>query len=69
MYGGRSYERNGLNCATSGYQLGSAIKPLAVYGPALETGDYTPTSLLSDERQDFGGGYSPKTQKVNIKSM
>ncbi|MGP0685473.1 transglycosylase domain-containing protein [Priestia aryabhattai] len=60
MYGGRSYERNGLNRATSGYQLGSAIKPLAVYGPALETGDYTPTSLLSDERQDFGGGYSPK---------
>ncbi|TYR81702.1 PBP1A family penicillin-binding protein [Priestia megaterium] len=59
LYGGRNYETNGLNRATTGYQPGSAIKPLAVYGPALETGDYDPTSRLNDKQTDFNG-YKPK---------
>ncbi|MCD8511850.1 MAG: PBP1A family penicillin-binding protein [Bacillus sp. (in: Bacteria)] len=39
-------------------QPGSAIKPLAVFAPALEKG-YTVNSMLVDERMDFGG-YSPR---------
>ncbi len=39
-------------------QPGSAFKPLAVYGPALEKG-YTPSSLLYDGKLDIGG-YRPE---------
>lgn len=39
-------------------QPGSAIKPLAVFAPALENG-YKRTSMLIDEKSDFNG-YSPK---------
>ncbi|ODA40873.1 PBP1A family penicillin-binding protein [Desulfosporosinus sp. BG] len=39
-------------------QPGSSIKPLAVYGPALEKG-YTPNSLLYDGPLNING-YSPK---------
>ncbi|HZG87485.1 PBP1A family penicillin-binding protein [Paenibacillus sp.] len=38
-------------------QPGSAFKPIAVYGPALEAG-YTPNSFLYDGPVDFGG-YRP----------
>lgn len=60
MVGGRSYtNRRGLNRATQmRRQPGSALKPLAVYGPALEKG-YTTASVLLDEKTDFGG-YTPK---------
>lgn len=49
----------GFNRATQlKRQPGSAIKPLAVFAPALEMG-YTPSSTLVDEEMDFDG-YSPK---------
>jgi len=52
------YFYQGLNRATQlKRQPGSAIKPLAVYAPALEKG-YTPNSILIDEKTDFNG-YSP----------
>ncbi len=58
--GGRSYSvRRGLNRATAARRSpGSAIKPLAVYGPALEKG-YATASVLLDEFGDFNG-YQPK---------
>ena len=40
-------------------QPGSAIKPLAVYAPAIQAG-YTTASIVLDEQQDFGGGYTPR---------
>lgn len=40
-------------------QPGSVIKPLIVYGPALEYAGYTAASALLDERTDFAG-YSPR---------
>lgn len=40
-------------------QPGSVIKPIIVYGPALESGKYTAASLMLDERTDFSG-YSPR---------
>ena len=48
---GRIGERTGrflLNYATNSRPCGSAIKPLAVYAPALETGVITPASVIDD---------------------
>lgn len=49
--------------STLGYKIarqgGSALKPLVVYAPALETGAVTLATPLRDERTDFGG-YSPE---------
>lgn len=61
MIGGRDYAvRRGLNRATQmRRQPGSALKPLAVYGPALELG-YTTASVLLDEKTTFAGGYTPQ---------
>lgn len=61
MIGGRDYSiQRGLNRATQmRRQPGSALKPLAVYGPALELG-YTTASVLLDEKTSFSGGYTPQ---------
>ena len=61
LVGGREYAvQRGFNRATDMRRSpGSAIKPLAVYAPALEKG-YTTASILLDERRDFGGGYTPR---------
>ncbi len=61
VVGGREYAvRRGFNRATDmRRQPGSAIKPLAVYAPAIEMG-YTTASVVLDEREDFGGGYNPR---------
>ncbi len=61
MIGGRNYAvKRGLNRATQmRRQPGSALKPLSVYGPALEMG-YTTASVLLDEKTVFAGGYSPQ---------
>ena len=60
MIGGRDYTtRRGLNRATQmRRQPGSALKPLAVYGPALDLG-YTTASVLLDEKTSFSG-YTPQ---------
>ena len=60
MIGGRNYTtRRGLNRATQmRRQPGSALKPLSVYGPALEAG-YTTASVLLDEKTSFDG-YTPQ---------
>lgn len=49
----------GFNRATQlKRQPGSAIKPLAVFAPALENG-FKPTSMLIDQKTEFNG-YSPR---------
>ncbi|MCT8139509.1 PBP1A family penicillin-binding protein [Anaerobacillus sp. CMMVII] len=57
--GGRNYVRKGLNRVNIKRQPGSTIKPLVVYGPALETGIYQPYSLLKDELISYNG-YEPR---------
>lgn len=60
MQGGRDYQRQGWNRATSSYrQPGSAFKPIASYAPALETGDFTMNTPLSNSQQCFGD-YCPR---------
>ncbi|MDO5144237.1 MAG: PBP1A family penicillin-binding protein [bacterium] len=62
IVGGRDYvTRRGLNRATQlRRQPGSAIKPLAVYAPAIEYAGWTCASVILDEPTDFGGGYRPR---------
>ena len=61
LVGGRDYTTaRGFNRATQmRRQPGSAIKPLAVYAPAIQAG-YTAASIVLDEQEDFGGGYTPR---------
>lgn len=59
LYGGRDYTPKGLNHAVIPYQPGSAIKPLAVYAPALETNVWNRSSTLIDEPKTFSD-YAPK---------
>ncbi|OMF86428.1 hypothetical protein BK146_27535 [Paenibacillus sp. FSL R7-0333] len=59
LLGGRSPRTGGLNRAvTPSRQPGSALKPIIDYGPALESGKYTPDSLLPDIKTTYGS-YSP----------
>lgn len=53
--GGRKYERGNLNRVVEKRQPGSTFKPLAVYAPALESGEFTPFSMLPDELQEWDG--------------
>lgn len=39
---------------------GSSIKPLVVYGPAIDTGKYGPDSLLNDQKGTTFGNYQPQ---------
>lgn len=56
--GGRKYKLKTLNRLYVKRQPGSTLKPPVVYAPALETGDYTPYSLLKNEQMSFGD-YTP----------
>lgn len=59
MVGGRDYTTRGLNRAwQSPRQPGSTIKPLVVYGPAIEKGGYFPGTVLDDMPVSFGT-YAP----------
>src|SRR5699024_8421031 len=53
--GGRKYIRGNLNRVVERRQPGSTFKPLAVYGPALESGEFGPYSVLTDELRDWEG--------------
>lgn len=60
VVGGRSYTtKQGLNRATSSRrQPGSAIKPVLVYGPAIDRFGYSPATMILDEAVNFNG-YRP----------
>lgn len=59
--GGREYQvQRGLNRATQlRRQPGSALKPLAVFAPAIESHGYMTASALDDTPRKFGN-YSPR---------
>ena len=58
IFGGRGVTgRNLFNRATSPTQTGSAIKPLAVYGPGIDSQKFTAATVVIDEkRYDFNPG-------------
>ncbi|HLS06483.1 MAG TPA: PBP1A family penicillin-binding protein [Bacillota bacterium] len=53
--GGRDYELGDLNRAVIKRQPGSALKPLAVYGPAFMQEMYHPFSMIPDEPLEYDG--------------
>ncbi len=54
--GGMDYQKQQLNHATRTHRSpGSTIKPLLVYGPAMDKGYITPNSTLLDKRFNFEG--------------
>lgn len=53
--GGRSFRIGDLNRVNVQRQPGSAMKPLAVFAPALMTEDFDPYSMLPDEKQEWDG--------------
>ncbi|MDR0271193.1 PBP1A family penicillin-binding protein [Paenibacillus sp.] len=60
LIGGRNPSTGDLNRAIiDARQPGSAFKPIIDYGPALESGLYTPESMLQD-RQVAYGSYRPE---------
>lgn len=57
MVGGRNYTPRGLNRAwQANRQPGSTIKPLVVYGPAIEKGGYFPGTVLDDMPVKYNAG-------------
>lgn len=44
---------------------GSSIKPVMEYAPAIESGNWTPNSILDNTPHDFGGGYIPQNDDPN----
>lgn len=62
IIGGRNIQgERQFNRAVDAYrQPGSAIKPIAVYGPALEMG-YSPATVLDDFPQEYSTPAGPKT--------
>lgn len=61
VQGGRNYVLGGYNRVNALRQPGSSFKPLAVYGPALDSGHYQPFSLLQDKKVIYKkyGNYPP----------
>ena len=60
LIGGRSYQHGDFHHATQSMRSpGSAIKPVLVYAPAMESFDYTPATAILDAATDFSG-YQPR---------
>jgi penicillin-binding protein 2A len=60
MMGGRNYTPKGYNYAVDiKRQPGSSFKPLVAYAPALDSGEWSIYSKLSNQQQDFNG-YKPR---------
>jgi penicillin-binding protein 1A len=69
MVGGRNYTTRGLNRAWySKRQPGSSIKPLVVYGPALEKGGYFPGTVLDDMPVSYNG-WSPQNDDGSFNGL
>lgn len=61
MVGGRNIEgKMNFNRSISPRQPGSSIKPISVYAPALESGDYTAATIVRDEKMTYQGKVWPK---------
>ncbi|QYR23793.1 PBP1A family penicillin-binding protein [Paenibacillus sp. sptzw28] len=59
LVGGRDYVKKGLNRVLVPRQPGSGFKPVTVYGPAIDSGDWFPWSIVQDELKCYGS-YCPR---------
>ncbi|MFC5648411.1 PBP1A family penicillin-binding protein [Paenibacillus solisilvae] len=64
LVGGRDYEKKGTNRVLIPRQPGSGFKPVTVYGPAIDTGDYFPWSIVQDVKKCYGD-YCPSDSNAN----
>ena len=70
MVGGRDYTTRGLNRAwQSKRQPGSTIKPLVVYGPAIEKGGYFPGTVLDDMPVSYKSGDGKSWTPTNFDTI
>ncbi|PTX51492.1 penicillin-binding protein 2A [Melghirimyces profundicolus] len=60
--GGRDYKPGYYNWAKKNRQPGSTIKPLTVFGPAIQDHDYNEYTIVEDKPIQIGN-YSPKNQQ------
>lgn len=67
MLGGRDYQKQGWNRAVKQRQPGSAFKPISVYGPAIESGEYFPWSILRDDKVCYDNGKYCPTDSNKVK--
>lgn len=56
----QDFARLGTDRVFSQSSPGSSIKPIMDYGPAIQSGNWTPTSILDNQPHNFGGGYAPQ---------
>ena len=56
----QGFSKLGLDRVYTDSSPGSSIKPIMEYAPAIQSGKWTPTSILDNQPHDFGGGYIPQ---------
>ena len=56
----QGFTKLGVDRVYSNSSPGSSIKPIMEYAPAIQSGKWTPTSILNNQPQDFGNGYEPQ---------
>lgn len=59
---------SGLDLLNMYRQPGSTIKPILVYAPAFEKGEYSPSSFINDEPVSMGG-YNPENASKTYSGM
>ncbi|WP_274650643.1 penicillin-binding protein 1A [Paenibacillus humicola] len=64
LVGGRDYQKKGLDRVLVPRQPGSGFKPVTVYGPAIDTGDWYPWSIVQDTKTCYGS-YCPSDSNAN----
>lgn len=57
LIAGRDFQLNDTNHLLTKKQPGSVMKPLAVYGPAMQLGNYQPYDMVPDQNIEYDDGY------------
>ncbi|WP_208590414.1 transglycosylase domain-containing protein [Gracilibacillus suaedae] len=57
LIAGRDFQLNDTNHLLTKKQPGSVMKPLAVYGPAMQLGNYQPYDMIPDQDIEYDDGY------------
>ncbi|MFD2657717.1 transglycosylase domain-containing protein [Gracilibacillus thailandensis] len=57
LIAGRDFQLNDINHLLTKKQPGSVMKPLAVYGPAMQLGNYQPYDMIPDQDIEYDDGY------------